>query len=348
MDLKGYTPFLLGHMVYVDDHSHFSCLSFIQSNSEVFDHVKRFLADTALFRSTFTWCCLRCDNADDNTCVMMRTWPVGNGDGIETSSAHERHDEPWQNREVEAHIGHASNMNRTIVISNELKGAFWARAFSCANDAFKVLPSTCMSMTRLEAIHACKPNLTNFQSSGVECWIHVRAEQRRDIALDPQGEPTICLGHSITDKICCRVCHVFSKVAFSREIILFTDNLVFGHTFLINQHGLDLPWNLDVAPKGSLLYVDSVVNSVIAEIVAQDAIDFVITLHSGPERLMLKSMPDLNVSEGQRRAQSCFHVLDNLGTIEAHALAASLYVVTGSTASKFIIRLMIRVSWAPL
>ena len=114
MDLKGCTPFLLGHMVYVDDHSHFSCLSFIQSNSEVFDHVKRFLADTALFRSTFTWCCLRCDNADDNTCVMMRTWPVGNGDGIETSSAHERHDEPWQNREVEAHIGHASNMNRIV------------------------------------------------------------------------------------------------------------------------------------------------------------------------------------------------------------------------------------------
>ncbi len=344
MDLKGpmATPSFLGHkyvIVYVDDHSHFSWLSFIQTKSEVFDHIKRFFADTALIRKTYPWCCLRCDNAGENTSDIMRSWLVDNGIRLETSTPHE----PWQNGRVEAHIGHLSNIARTIMISSGLKGAFWARAFSYANDVSNVQPRASMSMTPFEAVHARKPNLTNFQPFGVECWIYVRADQRKDRALDPRGEPAIYLGRGTIDKMCCHVCHVFNKGAPSRETIVFTNNVVFGHTFPMNQHGLDLPLNHDAVPKGNLLYVNSVETSMIAEVVAQDATDFVVTLHSGPERLMSKSsfldqllqhdlsMPGFDVSEGMRRAQTCLHFLDDLQTIDAHALAASSYEVTSST-----------------
>ena len=62
MVLKGpFTiPSFFGHkyiLIFVDDHSHFSWLFFIQSKSEVLDHVKRFFADTALIRKKYPWYC---------------------------------------------------------------------------------------------------------------------------------------------------------------------------------------------------------------------------------------------------------------------------------------------------
>jgi len=343
MDLKGpmASPSFLGHkyvIVYVDDHSHFSWLSFIQSKSEVFDQIKRFFADTALIRKNFPWCCLRCDNAGENTSDLMRSWLVDKGIRLETSTPHE----PWQNGRVESHIGHLSNIARTIMISSGLKGAFWARAFSYANDVSNVQPRASMSMTPYEVIYDHKPNVTNFQPFGIECWVYVRAEQRKDRALDRRGEPAIYLGRGTIDKICCHVCYVFNKGVPSRETIVFTNNVVFGHTFPMNQQGLDVPLSHDVAPRDGLLYVHSVETSMIAEVIAQDASDFIVTLRSGRERRMSKrcfidhllqhdlSSPDFEVSEVLRRVQNCFHALDDLRIIEAHALVATSDVVTGS------------------
>jgi len=335
MDLKGpmTTPSFNGHkyiIIFVDDHSHYSWLAFIKSKSEVFEQVKRFFADTALIRKKFPWCCLRCDNAGENTSDVMRAWLIEHGIRFETSTPHE----PWQNGRVEVHIRHLANIARTIMISSGLKGAFWARAFSYANDVSNVQPRASMTMSPYEAVHGRKPNLAHFHPFGVECWIYVREDQRKDRALDPRGEPAIYLGRGNIDNFWCHVCHVFNKGAPSRETIVFTNNVVFGHTFPMNQHSLDLPLKSheeDSESSGNLLHVNCIEASMIAHVVAQDATAFVVTLHSGRERLMSKScfvdhlfqhdlnMPGFDISGEMRRVQTCFHALEDLSIIVPHA-----------------------------
>jgi hypothetical protein len=342
MDLKG--PFTIpsfsGHkyiLIFVDDHSHFSWLFFIQSKSEVLDHVKRFFADTALIRKKFPWCCLRCDNAGENTSDSIRNWYVEKGIRLETSTPHE----PWQNGRVESHINHLSNIARTVMNSSGLKGSFWARAYSYANDVSNVQPRASMNTTPYEVIYGRKPNLTHFQPFGIECWVYVRTDQRKDRTLDPRGEPAIYLGRGIIDKMWCHVCYAFNKGAPSRETFVFTNNVVFGHTFPMNQHGLNLPLNpQDDVPKDSLAHVNSVEASMIAQVMAQDGDDFVVTLHSGHERLISKScfvdhllhhdlrIPGFGISEGMRKVQTCFHVFDDLHDIEAYAVISPSDMVT--------------------
>ena len=71
---------------------------------------------------------------------------------------------------------------------------------------------------------------------------------------------------------------------------MLTNNVVFGHTFPMNQHGLNLPLNAqDDVQKDSLAHVNSVEASMIVQVMAQDGGDFVVTLHSGQERLISKS-----------------------------------------------------------
>ena len=94
---------------------------------------------------------------------------------------------------------------------------------------------------------------------------------------------------------------------------LFTNNVVFGHTFPMNQHDHNLPLNpQDVVPKDNLAHVNSVEASMIAQVMAHGGGDFVVTLHSGQERLIRKScfvdhllhhdlcIPGFDVSEGMR------------------------------------------------
>ena len=335
MDLKGpiSTPSFSGHkyiVIFVDDYSHFSWIFFIHSKSEVFNQIKCFFADTALIRKKFPWCSMRCDNAGENTSDMVRSWLVEKGIRLETSTPHE----PWQNGRVETHIRHLSNIARTIMNSSGLKGAFWARAFSYANDVSNVQPRARMTMTPYEAIFGRKPNLTNFQPFGVECWVYVRAEQRKDRALDPRGEPAIYLGRGTTDKISCHVCHVFNRGAPSRETLVFTNNVVFGHTFPMNQHGVDFssdPHDGASHGLGDLLHVNSIEASMITRVLAQDTNDFLVAVQSSGKRLISKScfvdhllqhdlrIPGFDVSDEMRRMQACFHIYEDLSIIEQYA-----------------------------
>ena len=68
----------------------------------------------------------------------------------------------------------------------------------------------------------------------------------------------------------------------------------------------------DVVFRGGLLHVNSIETSIIAEVIAYDATDFILTLHSGQERLISKncfvdhllhhdlSIPGFDISEGMR------------------------------------------------
>jgi hypothetical protein len=87
-------------------------------------------------------------NAGENTSDSIRNWYVEMGIRLETSTPHE----PWQNGRVESHINHISNFAHTVMNSSGLKGSFWARAYSYANDASNVQPGASMNATPYEVI----------------------------------------------------------------------------------------------------------------------------------------------------------------------------------------------------
>jgi len=121
MDIKGpfMTPSFNGHkylLVWVDDFSHYSWVAFLTLKSEVIGQIKRFHADTAIIRKSFPWCCLRCDNAGENTSLQLKDWLTENGIRLETSTPHE----PWHNGLVETHVRQIMNINRTQLVASGL------------------------------------------------------------------------------------------------------------------------------------------------------------------------------------------------------------------------------------
>jgi hypothetical protein len=73
---------------------------------------------------------------------------------------------------------------------------------------------------------------------------------------------------------------------------------------------------------------------------AQDGGNFVVTLHTGQERLISKScfvdhllhhdlrIPGFDISEGMRKVQTCFHVFDDLHAIKAYVVISPSDMVT--------------------
>ena len=126
-----------------------------------------------------------------------------------------------------------------------------------------------------------------------------------------------------------------NKGAPSRETFVFTNTVVFGQTFLMNQQGLNLPLNpQDLVPKDSLAHQCKLCRSF--EVMARDGGDFVVTFHSGQERLISKNhllhhdlrIPGFDIFEGMRKVHTCFHVFDDLHAIEAYAVISPSVMVT--------------------
>ncbi len=142
MDIKGplSTPSFRRHkyvLVFLDDHSRYSWVAFLSSNvfnqglsSTAFNQIKRFFAQTGLIWQKYSWCCLRCDNAGENTSEQVRKWLTEQGIRLETSTPYK----PWQDARVEIHICHRFSIARTVLIACDLKEIVWARAVSYAND----------------------------------------------------------------------------------------------------------------------------------------------------------------------------------------------------------------------
>jgi hypothetical protein len=135
MDVLGptKTPSFNGHhycCVFVNDCSRYSWCYTMKKKSEVLSTVQRFYADTAILRQNFPLCCLRRDNAGENSSKAFTEWLNEKGIRSEFSTAFE----PWQDGRAEVHIRVICNIARTNMIASGLKGRFWARALSYTTD----------------------------------------------------------------------------------------------------------------------------------------------------------------------------------------------------------------------
>ncbi len=91
------------------------------------------------------------------------------------------------------------------MISCGLKAIFWARAVSYANDISNVQQSAGMTMIPYEAVLGSKPNLSHFQPFGIECFVYVREDRRKDRALDARSEQALNEGNATIDDLFCYV-----------------------------------------------------------------------------------------------------------------------------------------------
>ncbi len=342
MDIKGpcRTPSFQGHkyaVIFVDDCTHFSWVTFIASKADLFQVVKRFYADTAPIRLSHPWCCLRCDNAGENSSDQLKNWLIEKGVRLETSTPHE----PWQNGRAEVHIRHLMSIARTSLTASGLGGRFWARAVSYANDVSNVQPRGTMKMTPFQGIFGTKPDVRHFQSFGVECWLYVREEQRADRTFDARGEPAIYVGRATADGRSSHVCYT------SSNRFVFTNNVRFGKRYPMNKDAFNIVSEDDT--DSNVLGFPSPVNadeaSMIASIVAQNESYFVVALTSGIERTMSKrnfvdhflqndlKMAGFEVPEQMRALLCDFYLLEDMNIMD-HASETMSLLALQSTASE--------------
>ena len=60
--------------VFVDDCTRYCWVYTLKTKGEVFDCVQKLYADTAVIRNQFPMCCLRRDNAGENTSKKLLDW----------------------------------------------------------------------------------------------------------------------------------------------------------------------------------------------------------------------------------------------------------------------------------
>ena len=170
-------PSFAGHCyccVFVDDHSRYTWVYTVKNKSEVIDVFKKFYADTAILRSKHPLCCIRRDNAGENMSIALKNWLTDNGIRSESSTPHE----PWQNGRAEVQIRILCNIARTDMIASGLTGKLWARAIFYAADISNIQYRPDLKMSPHQSLFGTKPDVSECQPFGVECWLYVRADQR--------------------------------------------------------------------------------------------------------------------------------------------------------------------------
>ena len=218
-------PSFAGHTyccVFVDDCTRYTWVYTMKQKTEFFDILKKFYADTAIIRNQHRFCCLRRDNAGENMSSAVKNWLLEQGIKSENSTAHE----PWQNGRAEVQIRVLCNIARTNMIASGLTGKFWARAIFYAADISNIQYRADLKMSPHQAIFGVKPDVSKCQPFGVECWLYVRADQRKDRKFDARGEPAIYCGRSTMDNKSSYVLYVPSR---SSSTFVCTNNVVFGN-----------------------------------------------------------------------------------------------------------------------
>ena len=218
-------PSFAGHSycgVFVDDHSRYTWVYTVKNKSDVFDMFQKFYADTAIIRSKYPLCCIRRDNAGENMSNALKNWLTDKGVRSESSTPHE----PWQNGRAEVQIRVLCNLARTNMIASGLTGKFWARAIFYAADILNIQYRADLKMSPHQSLYGTKPDVSKCQPFGVECWLYVREEQRKDRKFDARGEPAIYCGRSTMDN---RSSYVLYMPDRSRPTFVSSNNVVFGN-----------------------------------------------------------------------------------------------------------------------
>jgi hypothetical protein len=280
-------PSFAGHSycgVFVDDHSRYTWVYTVKNKSEVFDMFKRFYADTAIVRSKYPLCCVRRDNAGENMSNALKSWLLDNGIRSESSTPHE----PWQNGRAEVQIRVLCNLARTNMIASGLTGKFWARAIFYAADILNIQYRADLKMSPHQSLYGTKPDVSKCQPFGVECWLYVREEQRKDRKFDARGEPAIYCGRSTMDN---RSSYVLYMPDRSRPTFVSSNNVVFGNKCPLAKDAPNLIDNgevaLDFPPEANIM---DVTDSSIASIIHQTDTHYILQMADDSVKSMSKPL----------------------------------------------------------
>jgi hypothetical protein len=95
-----------------------------------------------------------------------------------------------------------------------------------------------------ESLYGTKPDVSECQLFGIECWLYVRADQCQDRKFDDRGEPAIYCGRSTMDN---RSSYVLYAPGRPRPTFISTNNVVFGNKCPMAKDASDLIDNDQVA-----------------------------------------------------------------------------------------------------
>ena len=250
-------PSFAGHsycVVLIDDCTRYTWVYTIKKKSELFDVLKKFFADTAIIRSKHPLCCFHRDNAGENFSAEVKKWMTDNGIKSSSSTPHE----PWQNGRAEVQIRVLLNVARTNMIASGLTGKFWARAVFYAADISNMQYRADLKKSPHESLYGTKPDVSNCQPFGQECFIFVRKDQRNNSKFDARGEAGIYCGRSTMDNRSSAVVYMHGRPS---PTFVSTNNLTFGNKCPMAKDAPDFIDNgetvLDFPPEANVSDISS-------------------------------------------------------------------------------------------
>ena len=134
---------------------------------------------------------VRRDNASVNVSRAVMGFLDQHGIRSETSNPYE----PWQNGKVERMIQTVMGTARTVLLASGLDARFWGHALPYAVRIHNLQYSRALDTSPYMLVHQCKPDVSEDQQFGVEAWLYVHPERRRDPKFSARGEPCIFIGY---------------------------------------------------------------------------------------------------------------------------------------------------------
>ena len=179
------TIFTCAHSGYAWVYSH-------SSTADIPLLLTKFYADTAVARDKHGPILrVRRDNASVNISQTVSAFLERHGIRSETSNPYE----PWQNGRAERMIQTLCSTARTVLVGSGLDGRFWYLALQYATRIHNIQFSPLIDSSPYLILFGSKPDVTRDQPFGVEAWIHLRPDQRRDSKFGARGESCIFVGY---------------------------------------------------------------------------------------------------------------------------------------------------------
>ena len=207
-------------VVFVDDHSGYTWIYGLPSKGHMYQTLEQFYADTAPLRErhgNILW--VRRDNAGENISQQVEQFLRRHSIKSETSNPYE----PWQNGTAERAIQTILRTARTVIVSSGLLGRFWLHACHYSNAIHNLQHCARLKTSPYVSMHQEKPDVSDFQIFGVECWLYRQPDQRPDKKFSSIGEPCIYLGPALNRKG-----HVVWCPARGLNVITTSTNVNFG------------------------------------------------------------------------------------------------------------------------
>ena len=206
--------------IFTCDYSGYTFSYGHQSTAQMPALLERLLADTRPLQEKHgPILSVRRDNASVNVSKELMTILDQRGIRSETSNPYEA----WQNGKPERMFQTVTSTARTVLLTSGLDGRFWLHAFQYAVRIHNIQYSRILKTSPYVAMHGVKPDISDDQQFGVEAWMYIRPEQRKDPKFSARGEPCIFVGYPTNQQGFLVWCP-----SRGNNTIVSTTNVVFG------------------------------------------------------------------------------------------------------------------------